>query len=133
MYKFIFSIVIFLMHIWSIQIIAQTKRVDSLERLLNTDKMDTNRVIHLYTLSHEKRLLNDYNAALTYGLQSLQLAQEINHERGIANSHNYIANVYYFKGNFSEALEHQKTCLKIKQEQSDSLGMAAALNNIGAI
>ena len=118
---------------------AQNRNIDSLLTLIAIDKSDTSKVKHLNRLSWEYINIGEFDRALKYGNKSLALARYIptNNRRGwskgIATAYNMIGNIYYFKGNYSAALENYLAAIKIMEEIGDKKAIAASYNNIGNI
>ncbi len=69
-------------------------QIDSLYKLLHTDKEDTNKVNHLNKLCWEYRLTGNYDTAIYYGNASLQLAKQLYFQKGIATAYNNIGIIY---------------------------------------
>jgi adenylate cyclase len=106
--------------------------VDSLLIVLETEKQDSNKVKILNRLSHAY-LGNNPDKAMDYARKSLDLSGQINYKKGIAASHNGIGNIYFLKGDFSEALENYFVSLTINEELGQKKYIASAYNNIGNI
>ena len=92
---------------------AQQNKIDSLLALLKNAKSDTNEVNILYQLSEESM---DDKDVLRYAQQSLEIAQRINYDKGIANASNNIGYIYMNKSDFSEAIKLFRRSLKIEEE-----------------
>ena len=71
------------------------------------------------------------DAILDQDLEGIK--EEIGDKRGIANSHNNIADIYLLMGNYKEAMENYLASLKIKQEIGDKGGIANSYSNIGEL
>src|ERR1700739_1850893 len=112
---------------------AQTTQIEKIKSLLKDAKEDTNKVKYLYKLCHEYRIVNDYYNGLSYGEQALQLAKELNFKKGIAVSYTNIGNVYFYKGNYSDALRNNLEALKINKDMNDKIAISDSYNNIGTI
>ena len=110
--KFLFPFFIFQFVVCALP--AQNKTVDSLLTLLQNDKPDTNKVIHLNKLSWEYINIGDYTVALQYGNVALQLAEQLNFRKAIATAYNNIGVVYYHQGNYDKALENHLASLKLQ-------------------
>ncbi len=110
-----------------------TSKIDSLLNLLKTDKPDTNKVTHLFKLCSEFENIGLYDTAIQYGNCALQLAQQLNFKKGIADSYSNIGIVYYYQGNYSKTIEDWLQALKIDEEQKNKKGMATHLGNIGIV
>lgn len=105
-------------------------KVDSLNKLVRTDKEDTNKVTHLIWLSRELSTANPDTANIIAGT-ALELAARINWQKGIAASNIARAWCYYVKGDYSQALAFNFTALKIAEACNDKQIVSFALSNIG--
>jgi tetratricopeptide (TPR) repeat protein/class 3 adenylate cyclase len=76
---------------------------------------------------------SDYEKAMMYYTQSLQIKEELGNKKGIASSLNNIGLIYYEQGDYSKAMAHYTQSLQIKEELGDKTGIASSLNNIGLI
>lgn len=76
---------------------------------------------------------SDFAPALELFLKSIKLFEEINFQKGVANSLHNIANIYNQQGNFKEAMENYLRSLKIREEIGDKKGIASSLNSLGGI
>ncbi len=112
---------------------AQNKNIDSLLTLIKKDKLDTNKVIHLYQLTREFQLTGDYEKGLNFGIEAFKLARKLNFQKGIANTFNNIGNIYLEKADFPKALDYYNKALKIDKELKNKKGIAARLGNIGIV
>jgi tetratricopeptide (TPR) repeat protein len=111
---------------------AQT-RIDTLLRLIEKDKEDTTKAIHLDQLNREYEEMGDFLNGLKYGEESLALSLKLNYKPGISNAYNNLGNIYSGQGNFPKALEYYLKGLKIYEERGDAEGTAAAYGNIGSV
>ena len=110
---------------------GQNAKIDSLLALLKTDKEDTNKAKHLLNLCRENRLIGDYDRGLTFGNQSLELAQTLNLKKVVAQAYNNIGVIYMNKGSYPEALKSYFASLKISEEINDKINLGNVYNNIG--
>ncbi len=108
-------------------------KTDSLQKLLHTQKEDTNRVNILNNLSRELWQKGDYSQAKIYAEDADSLSEKLNFKKGIANAKNNIAIIYYEQGNYTDALKENFSALKIREEIGDKNGIASSHNNIGNI
>lgn len=76
---------------------------------------------------------SDFNRAMGYYKECLDLCQEISDKNVMARVLNNIGVIHSNQGNFAMALDHHQRSLALKQEISDSNGMAGSMNNIGLI
>ncbi len=99
---------------------AQTSAIDSLEKVLETQKEDTNKVNTLHTLWQYANEKSDYKGALIYAEKALALSKKINFKKGIAFSHMNIGMTHNASlGSLSESLKHMKMALEIYIEEED--------------
>ncbi len=112
---------------------AQNKTIDSLQSLLLNDKPDSSKVIHLNELSSAYKLIGNYTTAFQYANKGLQVARQLNFQKGIASSFNKLGNIYQAQGSYDKALENYYIALKISEEIGDKTRIANAYNNIGTI
>jgi tetratricopeptide (TPR) repeat protein len=112
---------------------AQQTKIDSLLTLLKTDKEDTNRAIHCYTLCRQYEYIGNYDTAIILGKQALDLSKKLTFNKGIANSYNNIGNVYYNQGNYTDAIKNHLAALKIREQIGNKQGIANSYNNIGNV
>lgn len=98
----------------------------------------------LKTVSGEEKVnkLNDLAFALynsepkkteEYAKQALDLAEEINSQKGIARSHNIIGISFHRRCDFDKALKNYTKALDIYNKIGDQHKIAASKNNIGAV
>lgn len=111
----------------------RSRTIDSLLSLIKKDKADTNKVIHLYLLTHECELTGDFEKGLNYGNEAIELADKLNFKKGIANSYNNIGIIYMHQGNYPKTLEYWLKALKIDEELKDKSWIAKRLGNIGIV
>ena len=128
---------------------AQNKQIDSLKQVIrsyNTSPLgrqggaDTNQVKALNKLSWKLLNTGNYDTALILANQALKLAQSfpsLGGGRGwfnwAGNAYSNIGAVYYYHGNYPEALKNYFASLKIREEINDKQGIAASYNNIGGV
>ncbi len=126
---------------------AQQREIDSLQRLLKTDKEDTNKVFHLNELGW---LLMNQNpdTAILLGKQALGIitpvfSPEFSSKAKIIESDRmkyfrsnilgYRGAYYYSKADYSNALDNYLKSLKIAEEINNKNHIATRLGNIGIV
>lgn len=117
---------VFLLHITCLG-----QAIDSLQAVLDTTKNDR-RVKTLNEL-FRANLHSDPVKALSYTREALNLATEINDQRGMAASYNNLGIVYRNQGAFDKALEYYIISLKIYETLQNKEGIASTKNNISTI
>lgn len=95
-------------------------------------KADSNKVKSLSDLCWDYRF-KSADSALIFGQQALQLAQQLNFAKGIAQAYNDMAIIYIDKANFRSATNYLNEAMKIRHQLKDSLGIAAIYNKLGII
>ncbi|EAY24976.1 tetratricopeptide repeat protein [Microscilla marina] len=111
---------------------AQNAKIDSLKKLLQQAKSDTQRIQVLNELCRSFwRIAPD--TAQKLGYQALRIATKIGLKSGIANAENRVGTAYHFGGNHKHAILHYQKALAIFRAMNDSLGMSKIYNNLGII
>jgi tetratricopeptide (TPR) repeat protein len=77
--------------------------------------------------------LGNYEKALDYHNQALEIREEIGDLRGQGMSLHNIASLLYRLGDYHKAIEYNNRALKIRKEIGDRRGQGITLNNIGFI
>ncbi|MDQ6756155.1 MAG: hypothetical protein M3004_04385, partial [Bacteroidota bacterium] len=109
---------------------AQTGNRDSIKQLLQNDKEDTNRVLHLADLSFEY-IESNPDTMMTLALQALELSRRIHFLKGEAISLNRVSNAY--NGNYAKSMEVLLQALQINEKINNLDGISRNYNNIGGI
>ncbi|WP_299465194.1 tetratricopeptide repeat protein [uncultured Microscilla sp.] len=111
---------------------AQNAKIDSLRSLLAASKPDTQRVNLLIALGKAHiRISSDTVKKL--GEQALHLARELEFQQGIGAAINNIGISYYFKSDYSKAIEQYHKALEIFQAINNLRGISSIYNNLGII
>lgn len=107
-------------------------KLELLNEKLKSANEDTNKVSILHSISYQYNSI-DPALGIKYGNESLELAQKLGWQKGIAKSYNSIGGNLYAQGDFDEALGYFKKALKLNEESNDKQGIANNLSNIGNI
>jgi serine phosphatase RsbU (regulator of sigma subunit) len=124
--------------LWGFALSAQPSKNDS------TDKQIQSLLAQLKTTSGKEKvdvleLLTESYAnsqpvkARNYAQQALDLARELDYEKGEANALKSIGSIYQLQSNYSQALEYFLNALRIYEKLKDEAGTANTLNNIGIV
>lgn len=113
-------------------LLSAQQDVDSLEAVLAATPAGIERVDALNDLVALLRE-RDNNKALQLAKESLDLAEGLQYDKGIARALENLGWVYYRRGIFAEAFELSHHALKKYEEQLDQSGVARCLNNVAAI
>ncbi|MBN4065999.1 tetratricopeptide repeat protein [Candidatus Amoebophilus asiaticus] len=107
-------------------------KIDSLKAELKKDLADTTKVNVLNMLSRQY-LFIDPDTAYVIATEALEIAQNKGLKIHIGNSHIYIGNTFWTKGEYSNALKHYLDALKIFEQTNEKRGIANANSGIGII
>ncbi len=111
---------------------AQTPHIDSLSKVLKTQKEDTAKVNTINELARAYLFeLNDYVKVGEFGEQQLTLARKINYKKGIAWGLLNRAIYYRSIGDNVTALSSDSLSLLLMKEIGDQRGETSCYNNIG--
>ena len=75
----------------------------------------------------------DTKEAKKYALSAVELSNSLDNDTLLAASYNSLANVYEARGVLDSALVYHQSSLALKEQYSDSLGLADSYNNLGII
>ena len=120
--------------------IAQSAKIDSLQKLLLTQKEDTNKANTLNALSWELKSTN-FDTAILLSTQALVISTQSDAkgkqsppvQKLIANSLGNLGAFNYLKGNYPQALQYYFKALEINEGLKDKNGIAKSLGNIGSV
>jgi tetratricopeptide (TPR) repeat protein len=111
--------------------LSQNHVTDSLKNLLPNLPDDSSKVEVLNKISYGL-FTSDYEAAIDYGMQSKELAEEINYQPGLAYALKNIGLGYYMKGDFIKVVDFWNQSLSVFESNNDLQGVANIQNNLGA-
>ncbi len=89
--------------------------IDSLKRVLASQKEDTNKVVTLFDLSRSYRW-SDPDSSLVYGQRALALAEELDYEVGIFWSISAICGTSILLGNYALEIEYAFRALALSKK-----------------
>lgn len=111
----------------------KTRNIDSLLMLVNSGPDDTLKVSAYGNLCKELKNAGRYSEALSYGSKGLELANELDHDRGKALCGNNLGLVYFRLGNYDSSIYYHNISLAARKEMNDTLSMSMAYNNLGIV
>jgi serine phosphatase RsbU (regulator of sigma subunit) len=112
--------------------IAQTKRIDSLIRLLKIAKEDTAKANILNELARAHLFeLNDISKMYTYGAQGLKLSRQLNYKKGIAYGLMHTGIFKRSHGDYKEAIMYAEKSLDLMKEIGFKKGEGSSYINLG--
>ena len=109
---------------------AQSSKTDSLQKLLQVEKQDSNRVTLLWKLAEQYQYFKP-DTTLQLAQRAYLLAQHINYKEGESRSLAVMATGQYLLGNYSAALRNYMEKLQLEEKRNSNRNYASALNNIG--
>ena len=127
------SILFWCFILYSFTAYTQNKTIDSLQKVLATEKEDTNKVSTLLTFCRKFDSSNNYKNLMLYAKEALSLSEKINFDRGEAKAYTSIGAAYDYQNDFNDAIGNFLKALKIYQETRDSIGAARSYYYIGNI
>ena len=110
--------------------LAQSAKIDSLSKLLLTEKQDSNKVTLLWRLAEQYQSFKP-DTSLLISEKALLLAQKIQFTEGESRSLALLAAAQYLLGDYPAALYNYVRKLKIEEKRNSPRNFASALNNIG--
>jgi serine phosphatase RsbU (regulator of sigma subunit) len=116
-----------------VTVMAQNRALDSLFRVLKTEKEDTNKVNTLYDLSTAYYSLGNYKGTDSEANKQLALALALNFKIGAARAYDMIGKAFTGNDKYNEALKNYTEALKIATELDDKKLLATVYGDIGII
>jgi serine phosphatase RsbU (regulator of sigma subunit) len=123
--------ILFLFFLTSSKLYSQSEVIDSLKGTINYNSLDTNSVNNLNLLSIEYFLFDYIDSANKYAVKAIELSKKINYDKGHAQGHNILANIYFYQGKYPESLNSNFEALRLRESLRDKIGVANSYNNIG--
>lgn len=112
---------------------SQSDAIDSLKGSIKYNSLDSNLINNLNHLSIEY-FLNDYiDSASKYALKAIEISKKVHFDKGHAQGHNILANIYFYLGNYPESLKSNFEALRLRESLRDKIGVANSYNNIGNV
>lgn len=114
-------------------IIAQDQEyIDSLIQQLDYQLNDIAKIDMLNKIADDFLYINS-DKMNDYSRQALELSEEIDYKKGIAESYNNLSIFFGTKGIYDKAIDYVFKSLKIMQEENNRIGIARCYNIIGII
>jgi signal transduction histidine kinase len=117
---------------FSLPAAAQSKQVDSLLKLLDSEKADSNR-LRIYNRIGNYYMNNNAGKAIQYFENAVAIAEKIKRPLAIANNNYSIGYCNLMKGDFDKSLESYLKSVRIYEELKDSLRLSNALMSIANV
>lgn len=116
---------------WSYWSFAQNRSIDSALADIQSKKADTIYLFHLNEVCINYILNNQHDSAIKYIETGITYGKEHNFHKHLASSYNILANCYYFKGLYPEAITNYLNALKLFELIQSKTRIANTYNNIG--
>jgi signal transduction histidine kinase len=129
MRKLFFIFFVFCLQLSVLQ--AQNRKVDSLQRILQSEKEDSNKVNTLVLLGIDFFKMTKYDSSLIYASQAKVLAEKIGYEEGLAEAYSGMATTFSSQGNYASALEYTNKALDIYRKTGNKKAIGGTLEIIG--
>ncbi len=106
-------------------------KIDSLLTMIQSGEKNTDKVDNLYSLAQQYYFLGNYDSAMQYGSNALDLGVELGYSTGTSDAFNMIGVLCRSQGNYEAALKNHMAALRIGQEANYKEGIGRSYNNIG--
>lgn len=73
------------------------------------------------------------DSAIYYNEKALELATRLNDKRLLSKCYHSYGNIYYYKGDYADALNYYFKSLKLNEELGDKKAVGSSFNNIGNV
>ena len=110
---------------------SQTKKIDSLLKIISLQKADTIEAEVLKKLGLEYKIVGDFAKAIESEKRCIELYHKLNHLDGEARGYNNLGLIYFDIGNYAEAISCYFLSIKLFEKAKDKPGLALAYNNLG--
>jgi tetratricopeptide (TPR) repeat protein len=107
--------------LFSLAAYTQNNTIDSLQKILQTQKEDTNKVNTLNELSKILIQKRNYDNALQYANNAISLARKTNFKKGEGMGYSLLGISYLYQGNYQDALKNSLIALRILKESELNL------------
>ena len=114
-------------------LLSQNKKADSLYRVLQRAKEDSNKINTLNSLSNILWGDGKYDTALVCSSNAREIALKIGFNKGVAEANDNIGIIYGQLGDYPKSLQYFFEALKIYQGAGNKKGIARNTGNIGIV
>ena len=115
-------------------VFSQNTEIDSLLKVLKTQREDTNKINTLFGISKLYKSQRDPDQAMEYQKQALLLSEKLKFWLGKAKAIYYLGNIYFdLRQNYAQALEYYYKSLNLFEELGDKKWISNAHSIIGEV
>jgi tetratricopeptide (TPR) repeat protein len=111
---------------------AQNGKIDSLIRLVKTDKVDSLKIDHLNLLATELRNI-DPDTGLIVAKHALDLSEKTGWKKGQADALSILGVCSIVKADYDQGLQYFTKALELVTSMNDMKGVARLIGNIGIV
>ena len=115
----------------SVCLAQQSKTIDSLLRVLQSQKEDTNKVKTLINLSRNYYLEENDSLAMKYASEAIISGLKLNYLSGIFRGYTNIGFVYDRKESYEESLKNFQSAFTVAKQTGNKRDLASAYQNVG--
>ena len=112
---------------------AQQQKIDSLLKIVQIAKEDTNKVIALNELAVQYRQIGNSEKGIQYEKIAIPLAKQLNYKKGEARANGNMGLLLNDLGRLDEAANHHRIALTIRENIGDRQGSGNSYTNLGHI
>lgn len=127
-----FPFLVIMLCLLSLTMYSQNEKVDSMKNHLSEQSDDSLKVENLLAIS-KSTFRYEPDTAIVYGNKAINLATQINYQKGLGYGLKNVGLAYYIKGDFTEVLNYWKKSLAIFEKMDFKLGISNLQNNLGAV
>lgn len=106
--------------------------INRLKKEIASANNDTDKIISLVNLSNNYSS-SEFNNAIKYANEALDLSTKINYVKGKSNAYNSLADAYWFHADYEKAQQYYFKAYRINDSINDQREVAFSLYNIGWI
>src|SRR5581483_7795250 len=111
---------------------SQIDQIDSLKKIVSTERNDTFKVNNLLNLS-KKLFSTSPDEAIVYASQARDISAKLNYRKGEATAYKNIGIGHYWQGEYVDAIHNYEKAMALFDSLGDKVGIANIQSNIGAI
>lgn len=115
-----------------VEVFAQNKKIDSLLTLLKTEKVDTNRVKQLISLSSKYSYFNP-DSSIFYATQAKKIAEKINNKKFLAISYEELGWNNSQLAYYPQAIDYYLKAIKLNEELGNNDEISITYGSIGIV
>ena len=129
----VFAFLFFLL-VQTLSFSQNRSKIDSIIRQLTDEKITDDSILFRRLLDLASEYTNTSpDTALDYAKKAFDFATKRKSQKQLSDSYHTFGNIYFFRGNYSEALNNYLLAMKIREKIHDKKGIAASYNNIGNV